>query len=161
MYRGAEEQWDAGWQLPHMTVTSHPPPARKAEGSNSSSLWQPTRDERREETYPSKNDAGMSALIELSARTRTHEHTHNAFIFHLGHQEQLSPRGNLWLNLVLSPLNNTVMYFPPNKVTVTPPSGKCSEHKDKRGEALIQVQAKNTQSQRQFEGKRMNSFEEN
>lgn len=53
------------------------------------------------------------------------------------------------------------MYFPPNKVTVTPPSGKCSEHKDKRGEALIQVQAKNTQSQRQFEGKRMNSFEEN
>lgn len=53
------------------------------------------------------------------------------------------------------------MYFPPNKVTVTPPSGKCSEHKDKQGEALIQVQAKNTQSQRQFEGKRMNSFEEN
>ena len=53
-----------------------PPPARKAEGSHSSSPWQPTRDERREETYPSKNDAGMSALLRLPARTHTHTHTH-------------------------------------------------------------------------------------
>ena len=101
-----------------------PPPARKAEGSHSSSpattnAW---REEGgnlsikkwcRDECTPSSS----------CPHTHTHTHKHNAFIFHLGHQEKLSPRGNLWLNLELSPLNNTIMYLPPNKVTVTPPRG--------------------------------------
>lgn len=50
-------------------------------------------------------------------------HTHNAVIFHSGHQEQPSPRGNLWLNLTLSPPNNITMCFPQNKVTVYAPIG--------------------------------------
>lgn len=64
----------------------------------------------------------MQGWVHWSSFLRVHAHmnTHIMLSYFIWVIKSNCLREEIWLNLVLSPLNNTVMYFPPNKVTVTP-----------------------------------------
>lgn len=65
------------------------PRAAEADGSHSSSPWQPEREGGNVSIIKRREDERAPLRFPLGALA------HNAFIFHLGHQERLSPRGNL------------------------------------------------------------------